>query len=128
MARRASRILLAIWTVFILWVCWLPKSKVPNPPTGHEIPHLDKAVHFTLFAVFGALGMLSGVNRDRGLAVRVCGAALALTVLTEAGQALEIVGRTPDVIDGLCDMSGAAFGALWVGIAERRRLARLAET
>src|SRR5262249_36557592 len=90
-------------TAAILVARWMPKGRLPAPEEGREsfcVPHADKAIHFAMFAGFGALWTRQARVRRPAW---VLAAGLALAAISEAGQGLEVVGRDPDLFDGLAD-------------------------
>jgi VanZ family protein len=109
------------WTLLIFVLCWMPKSSMPldeDGPSGFYIPHLDKIVHFAIFAGFAFLWRRAS-GRGSALAIAVSG--LALAVITELGQGTAIVGRDAEFLDGLADFAGVVLGlavAIWL---ERKR-------
>jgi VanZ family protein len=80
------------------------------------IPHVDKLIHFGMFAGFSLLWMNARPPWPRGRTwwAAVLGAALVLAVVTEVAQGLPAVNRDPDPLDGLADAFGAfvAVGAI----------------
>jgi hypothetical protein len=95
------------WTLAIMAVCWLPLPMFPGGGGGEHprlIPHFDKIVHASIFAVFGVLWLRVIPGKWRFPVVVLAGAALA--AVTEAGQNLPIVGRDGEWADGLADIAG----------------------
>jgi VanZ family protein len=95
------------WTLAIMAACWLPLPMFPGGSGGERasrIPHIDKVVHASIFAVFGVLWLRAISGRWRFLVVILAGAALA--AVTELAQNLPIVGRDGELGDGLCDVVG----------------------
>jgi VanZ family protein len=86
------------------------------------IPHIDKLVHFGMFAGFSLLWMNARPPRPRGRAwgAAVLAAALVLAVATEVAQGLPAVNRDPDPLDGLADAVGA-FVAVGASSATARK-------
>jgi VanZ family protein len=122
--RKMARVWAFAWTFLILVACWTPGRYLHGPESeegsGFEVPHLDKLIHGTLFAVFGFLWMHAGaIDGRRAASVLVAG--LVLAALTEAGQALPIVDRDAGLGDGAADAVGLllAVGGVWAW--ERRR-------
>ncbi|MBX7084335.1 MAG: VanZ family protein [Nannocystaceae bacterium] len=93
------------WTVAVFAMLWAP----PPPTPRVEIPHFDKYVHFSLFAIFGALWRWAGLPWRRVLLL-----AVPIAIATELGQGLVPWPRTPDVLDVVADLAGVglALGAM----------------
>jgi len=116
------------WTAMILAACWFPRTLMPVDETRHRlhrVPHLDKLVHFSMFAGFGLLWMRVDPARRRGLGVLAGGCLLA--IVSELGQGLPIVHRDPSVLDGLADTLGLVAGMAATSPARRRGDAGAAE-
>jgi VanZ family protein len=99
------------WMAFILFLCWIPRFYLgPEEGSGKPffVPNFDKLVHLGIFAVFGFLWMRVGSSSRRGWWVFLAGVALA--IITELGQELEIVHRDASVADGLADSVGVVVG------------------
>jgi len=97
------------WTASILALCWFPRSLMPVKEAGPGpigIPHLDKVVHFGLFAVFALLWARATGHQLRRVFLAGCG----LAILTELGQMVPVVGRDAGLDDGLADVVGVAAG------------------
>lgn len=83
-----------------------------------DIPHLDKAVHFTFYFMGTVLGVLFLRERTRG-AMKLTKAILIMLfatifygILIEFFQYLFTAERTGDVLDGLANTMGSLCGAL----------------
>jgi VanZ family protein len=116
----ARRWLATLWTVAILVACWLPKSAMPVREaslTHSRLPHVDKVVHFTMFAGFGAL-WTAALQRGRGRWVIAAG--MLLAVVTEVGQNHPWVGRDGGIDDGLADFVGTVIGVIVAAIFRAR--------
>ena len=87
----------------------IPGSDIPSV----GVPHVDKAMHFGLYAVLGALAALAvdpaRDRRRRGLLVLVAIAAFA--AVDEWHQRF-IPGRSADAADWIADVVGATCGLL----------------
>jgi len=100
-------------TLLLLALCLLPKSWMPRgEATPKAVPHLDKVIHFVMFAGFGLIWVCAGPAPlpTRTRAAGVLAAAFALAVGTELAQGLPQIERDPDVFDALADAAGAAAG------------------
>ena len=87
----------------------------PHAPSEHAIPHLDKVVHASLFA------LLAATTRWRfGSRAWLLSAVLAYGGLSEVIQDLALPSRDGDVRDALADAVGALLG-WWLA----RRLSRV---
>jgi hypothetical protein len=119
----SRRIVLAwAWTALMVALILMPRQWLRHRETGSHagihIPHLDKAVHGGLFAVFGVVWMGTGRN-PRRLGWIVC-AGLFLAVATEMLQGLPAIERDPDAFDGLADLVGVGLGILAFRLRETR--------
>ncbi|WP_447003585.1 VanZ family protein [Saccharothrix isguenensis] len=90
----------ALLSVIVLFT---PASGVPTSPPG-----TDKVVHFLLFALLTATGCYGGL-RPVPLLAGLVGYAAVSEVLQWLITGL---GRGGDVLDGLVDVAGIAFGYL----------------
>jgi VanZ family protein len=111
MSRRT--VMLLAWVVIILGLCWYPKSLMPieeGPKPVGRIPHLDKVIHFGMFAILGWLGMFSGRRpmAARSLGIFLLG--LGVAILSELGQMAPIVGRDAGLDDLAADLLGVVAG------------------
>ncbi|WP_051772066.1 VanZ family protein [Saccharothrix sp. NRRL B-16314] len=84
-------------------VLFTPASGVPTAPPG-----TDKVVHFLLFALLTATGRYGRLPRGP-----LVGALIGYAAVSEVLQWLiTALGRGGDVLDGLVDVAGIAFGYL----------------
>ena len=122
---RMDRRTLLAWagTALLLALCLMPKAWVARSSTEspRKIPHLDKVIHFTMFAGFGFLWTRAARSPMRSRAARVLTAAIALAVGTELAQGLPQIERDPDVLDALADTVGAVTGVGVVALGVRVR-------
>lgn len=100
------------WTVIILVATLLPEQWMPGSPgtesSGIDVPGVDKIAHLILFGGFGLLWTRAGSPDGRFSAILFGG--LLLAILTEGGQGLAFIGRSPDPTDILADTIGLALG------------------
>lgn len=99
-----------VWTGLIVAAClvpggWLPEESSTAPG---QIPHLDKFVHFGMFAAFAVLWRRAGPGTGWGWRVLACG--LCLAVATELAQAAPFIKRDSDPWDALADAAGVIAG------------------
>ncbi|MFO0951775.1 MAG: VanZ family protein [Isosphaeraceae bacterium] len=111
-------------TLVVIVLCLWPATWIPRgEKSSGRLPHLDKLIHFSMFAMFGAAWMSArpgGSRRQRWVA-GVVAAGLALAVGTEAAQALPFVQRDPDPADALADATGLAVAVtIFAAIATTR--------
>jgi hypothetical protein len=100
-----------LWTLVILVLCWSPGfwvNEIERGSSWFTIPNLDKAIHWSIFAVFSVLWVRSGTSRSRYLWVGLGG--LALAAVTELVQNLPIIGRDGNLGDALGDLLGVVAG------------------
>lgn len=107
---RRMRPLAAVYVALLLVVVVLADAGLLGPALRavHDVPWLDKLVHFVL--AFGLGSVLEAATRSRGRAVLVA----ALAVLAEELSQLAVPGRTFDRLDLAADATGLALGALAV--------------
>ncbi len=109
-----------VWMAVVLWLGSRPSLA---PAAG-----LDKAVHFAMFAVFGVL--VTSTSDEHAPAPAVVAFAVSAALALSAGDELTqsfVPGRTPDLLDIVADVSGAAAGAVVV-LVNRARLRRRADS
>jgi VanZ family protein len=86
-------------------------TSIPSPPDAPEgIPHLDKVVHFAMYAVLGAL--VTRALRTRQVAAlfaAIVGIAV-FGVIDEWHQ--QFFTRQPHILDWLADVAGAIVGVV----------------
>jgi hypothetical protein len=102
-----------LWAAFILFLCLLPGSSLPEWD-WFALLDLDKAVHAGMFLVQALL--LARAFRARGMArwaLAAVAIAVAHGVATEFMQGLEALGRRTDPNDMIANTVGAVFGGWW---------------
>ena len=115
---RVRAIIAWAWAFVILGACWYPKRLMTGgdePTRVFHIPHLDKVVHFGLFAVFAALAVRA---TGQARAWRVFWIGLALGVVSELGQMTSFVNRDAGLDDLAADQLGVAVALgmmAWLG-------------
>ena len=108
-SKRFSMFLFVLWTLFILYACFMPPSDVPKV----KIPYLDKVVHFILFANFSFLGLCMSRQYSRYSKLLFWLLATFLGALIEIIQASNWVkGRSFEWEDILADSFGGLIGIL----------------
>ena len=108
----------ALWAALILVLTSIPTP--PEAPGG--IPHLDKVVHFALYAGQGWLASRALRTRRSGtLAWALLGVA-TFAALDEWHQ--QFVARDPAILDWIADVIGAGVG---ITAASRVRNAEIAQ-
>lgn len=112
------------WAVVIFIVISLPPENIPRTPLL-QVPHIDKAIHFFMFAVFGALVLL-GLHKksDAGslslkhITIAVI-AGSAYGILSESIQYCCLPGRHGNVPDVIANVFGTVFGVFVMAMAYR---------
>ena len=110
-----------IWGCVILAATSLPAASVPRGPAG-----LDKAGHFTMYAVLGLLAWRAAAA-DAAPRLRVAAATLgAIGVFAAVDEWHQgfVPGRMPDAADWAADMVGAVAGIGAIAFFTLRRSAR----
>ena len=85
-------------TALLLTLCLMPRSWIPKGESGPKlIPHLDKAIHFGMFAGFALCWACAGrsVVPTRPRLAAVLAASFAMAVGTELAQGLPRSTATP---------------------------------
>lgn len=111
------RALPAYW-IFLFVATHFPKLRLPE-----AVPRSDKLAHFAAYALLALLFWKFFEANQRPLSPRFCWNALAVILVYAAvDEALQpLVGRSADVWDWICDVTGAAI-ALAALEWNRRRL------
>ena len=111
-----------VWTVIILVACWTPRESLPIREGGPSLLrylHVDKVVHFGMFAVF-SVAWRNAASRRASTPIAIAG--ILLAIVTELVQSTPIVGRDGDVWDALADALGVVGGLAFMEfVVERRR-------
>lgn len=104
-----------LWILFVLYACFRPSTGMPKV----TIPHIDKPVHFILFAGVSFLSLLSihvykreSFNYKKSAIIVLLGTIL-LGYLVEVIQDTPLVNRSFEWADVLFDALGAAC-AVWL--------------
>lgn len=113
--RRFVGAVLAVYWLTLFVATHLPLTDAPVGFRG-----ADKVVHFVGYGVLGLLAAL-WIALRRPLTTRVALAIVALLATYGAlDELLQIpVGRSCDLFDWVCDVIGAAFGVLLMGLVTR---------
>jgi hypothetical protein len=108
-----------IWTVVILFLCWLPARLVEKIEKGSpwfRVPDLDKAIHAGIFVVLAILWCRLYPSRRATGAVILGG--FALGALTELGQLLPFIRRHAELYDVATDCVGVIVGVAIAPLVE----------
>lgn len=99
-----------LWIIVIFLLCSLPSSAFPD--TDIRIPHMDKIVHFGLFAILGILFCMWKPEKSLGLSI-LSATALGFIYggIIELLQA-NVFERSGDWYDLAADTAGALCGCL----------------
>jgi len=112
------------WAVVIFIVISLPPESMPRTPLLH-VPHIDKAIHFIMFAVFGALVLLGLHKKNEAGSLSLKNIAIAVIIgsaygiLTELIQYCCLPGRHGNVPDVIANIFGTVFGIFIIVMAYR---------
>jgi hypothetical protein len=101
-------------TAVLVGLCLLPKAWMPHGEgSSQSIRHLDKVIHFGMFAGFAFCWAIAGrsPSPSRSRVAGVLAVSFALAVGTELLQSLPQIQRDPDPFDALADVVGALAGA-----------------
>jgi hypothetical protein len=127
---RDRKILLAwLGTFLVVALCLFPKRSMPvSEGSAIVIPHLDKLLHFSMFAFLGLLWTFALRSPMPLRATKVFLVTLALAIGTELGQGHPLVQRDPDRYDAIADTLGGAAGialaGTWFAIRSRVEVAK----
>lgn len=116
-----SAVLATFWTLLIVGACLLPASEVPKV----RILHIDKAVHFVIFAGFSFLWLLVLVPATfrTGFLVFLCAVILGYLVELLQGSGIT-TGRSFDTMDIVADAIGGAGGMVLFFMCQRAAMTR----
>ena len=108
-----------MWTVVILVLCWLPAGSSPWK-LRHQtvlVPQLRQGGRLRISPIFAFLWMSAGARTaDRGIALRVAIAGLALAVVSELGEEyIPYVNRDTIVMDAWPIPSASSRGSAPTG-------------
>ncbi len=104
--------------VFITWSSLFSFDDDDLP--SFEIPHIDKAVHFTFYFVAVILGAMAVREYTEGKAayrktlLLTCSSMIVFGIIIEAIQYVFTLDREGDIFDGLANSIGALCGVLAV--------------
>jgi VanZ family protein len=113
-----------IWGVIIFLIISLPTSALPATDKLH-IPHFDKIVHFTMYAVLGAFMLLGfgKYKRVTSITNKHIMISLALGVfygiVTEYLQHCCFADRHGNIYDALANGFGTVFGVFMIVILNK---------
>jgi len=115
-----------VWAVVIFVIISLPPENIPRARLLF-LSHIDKAIHFLIFAVLGAL-LLTGVYKYRkagGLKTVhlfwVIAAGSVYGALTEGYQYLFLPARHGNIPDAVANIFGTVFGVIIVAMVIKNR-------
>ncbi len=115
-----------IWGVIIFMIISLPSSALP-PTEVYNIPHFDKIVHFTMYAIFGVL-MLFGFGRfKRNAEISHKHLIISITtgvfygILTEFLQHCCFDDRHGNIYDVAANVFGTVFGVVLIVALNKNR-------
>jgi VanZ family protein len=122
-ARRAA----LFWGIFLVALSSWPRP--PRVPVVSEIPHVDKGIHFLLYAVeafllYRAIRWPGRARFSLGRVLCIVGAIAVWAVADEAHQTW-IPGRSMEGEDVAADVTGAFAGALIASAASALKDRRL---
>ncbi len=112
------------WAVVIFIVISLPPESMPRTPLL-QVPNIDKAIHFFMFAVFGALILLGLYKKSKAGSLWLKNIAIAVIagsaygILTELIQYWCLPGRHGNVPDVVANVFGTVFGVFIMVMAYR---------
>ncbi len=111
-----------VWAVVIFVVISLPPENIPQAPLL-QVPHIDKAIHFFMFAVFGVLVLLGLYKKSTAGSLSLKHITMAVIagsaygILTESIQYCCLPGRHGNVPDVLANIFGTVFGVFVIAMA-----------
>ena len=116
---RFDRKTLVAWlgTFLVVALCWFPTRIMPVSEGSAivVIPHIDKLIHFSMFAFLGLLWTFALRGPMPVRATKVFLVTVALAIGTELGQGHPLVQRDPDRYDAIADILGGAAGIAFAG-------------
>jgi len=118
-----------LWAFFILGLCALPGSAIPDL-TFLEWLKPDKVVHLFLFAVLSFLLMKAFLEQQSVAALQIHKKLISILLSCFYGVLIEIlqeycfIGRHGDVYDSMADAVGAFIGLWFFNYWNKRNLTR----
>ncbi len=106
-----------LWGMFILLVIGYPGESIPDSDLL-KIPHIDKVIHFGLFAALGALLVYGFRKKQRGGRLRnkqlmqCIALGIIYGILTEYFQYCCLSDRHGNVPDAIANGFGTIFGVI----------------
>jgi VanZ family protein len=116
---------LHLWLPVVGWMvvifCLSAQPDLPHPQTDWADLLFASSAHAFFF---GVLAVLSGrALRERPRAVVLAFFLVALYALSDEFHQAFVPGRTPDLVDLVCDLLGAAAGLwLWKSVPNRLKI------
>lgn len=105
---KRARILAMLWTLLILFLCFLPGKDLPEV----NVPLIDKWAHVILFGVFTFLWHGTVPTRSYSYKIILLAAAVFLGGLVEYVQGHYVPQRSQDMMDVLADSIGGILGII----------------
>ncbi len=115
-ARKIFRILLVLYLISILVLCFANLSSLPDVSNTIFGIEIDKVAHFLMFLPFPALFFLSFEGKAAALIGAGVLAGLSVAGTTEWVQSF-LIYRSMDLADFFADTAGLLSGALLTGAA-----------
>ncbi len=106
------------WGVVVFLIISLPPARMPS--VEHiRIPHFDKVVHFSVFAILGFL-LLFGFNKHKTTITKGIANSIAIGIfygiITEVLQYCCFAGRHGNIFDAMANGFGTVFGVFLMAI------------
>ncbi|MBN9483345.1 MAG: hypothetical protein BGO70_12760 [Bacteroidetes bacterium 43-93] len=105
---KRARILAMLWTLLILFLCFLPGRDLPEV----NVPLIDKWAHVILFGVFTFLWHSTVPTRSYAYKIILLAVAIFLGGLVEYVQGHYVPQRSQDMMDVLADGIGGILGII----------------
>ncbi len=93
------------WLLFMSYMLFSPGSAIPKSGI-FKIPHFDKIVHFSMFAIFTFLWLNDSKNNSLLITFSILVISVGFAALSEVIQYAYIPGRSGNILDFLSDISG----------------------
>ena len=107
----------AFWIIIIFYLSFIPGNDLPKV---NNIPNLDKIVHFSLYAVFTFLCLLTLSSSKKRIDKKIIlGIIFAIGVFVEIMQGLLPIERSFSFFDMLANTSGILTGFLIFSLFKR---------
>ncbi len=115
-----------VWGAVIFYIISIPPGKIPESGLL-QLPHIDKVIHFSMFAVFGSLLAGAFIISSKTQQYHKTTIAISLFIgfvyggITEYYQYCCLYGRDGNFFDALANCFGTVFGVFIMAMLFKSR-------